>query len=79
MKKFALFAVLALCAPGCSWFQGGLKDDVAVSLKTSTDKVLPQYEEYVKADQSIPGSVKKVRLDNAAEFRKLIEEIQPKD
>lgn len=79
MKTLALLAVVFVALPGCSWFQGSLKDDVAVSLKTSTDKVLPQYEEYVKADTNIPSSVKQVRLDNAAEFRKLIEEIQPKD
>lgn len=78
MKTFALLAAVVLCTPGCAWFQGNLKDDVAVSLKTSTDKILPQYRLYVTADQNIPNSVRRVRLDNADELEKTIASIQPK-
>ena len=78
MKTFAVLATLLL-APGCSWFQGSLKDDIAVTLKTSTDKILPQYLAYVEADGDIPESVKRVRRDNATELAATVEKIQPKD
>ncbi len=70
---------LLVLSSGCSWFQGSLRDDIAVSLKASTDKILPQYLAYVEADPNIPDSVKTVRRDNAAELAATIEKIQPKD
>ena len=78
MKTIALLAALLL-APGCAMFQGSLEDQIAVDLKSSTDKILPQYLAYVEADGDIPGSVKQVRLDNAAKLAEIIEKIQPKE
>jgi hypothetical protein len=79
MKKLALLAVACVALGGCSWFQGSLRDDIAVSLKTSTDKILPQYLAYVEADTTIPDSVKKTRKGNAEELAATIEDIQPKE
>jgi hypothetical protein len=78
-KRLVLALVLLPLAGGCSWFRANLKDEIAVSLKASTDQILPQYRIYVAADSAIPDSVRQVRLDNADELEKTIASLQPKE
>lgn len=72
MRYLAL--VLALCTfSGCSLFQSDAECALVEAMKKSSDKLLPQYREYVKSEKL--ASVKQARNQAADEFEKALNDL----
>ena len=73
MKKLALLALLALTS--CA----GVSESYRLADEAIYDAIAPDYREYVEADESLPRSLKDIKLRTLKRWREMLDKFKAEE